>query len=119
MFFSAWDASCLSFINSWYYTWNLYEFKLRIDVGKELGSLDASFDGSNYENLVDLLIGGLHGYTDGKVLGSDEGIKLGLSGDKVLWNILVNVDKVTIRLYVGTYLGSLYGSFDGSNYGNI
>ena len=32
------------------------------------------------------------GYTYGEVLGNNEGIKLGLSGDKVLGNIVGNVD---------------------------
>ena len=41
------------------------------------------------------------GYTYGKVLGSDEGIKLGLFDDKVLGNILVNVDGITLRLDIG------------------
>ena len=53
--------------------------------------------------------------TDGKVLGYDEGIKLGLFDGKVLGNILGNVDGITLVLDVGTDLGSLYVSFDGYN----
>ena len=59
------------------------------------------------------------GYTYGKVLGSDEGIKLGLFDDKVLGNILVNVDGITLRLDIGTELGSLDVYFDGYNDDNL
>ena len=38
--------------------------------------LDRSFYGSNYENISGLLLGDSLRYTDGKVLGSDESIKL-------------------------------------------
>ena len=59
------------------------------------------------------------GYTDGKVLGYDEGIKMGSTDDKFFGNILGNVDIITLGLYIGTELGFLDGSFDGSNEGNI
>ena len=55
------------------------------------------------------------GYTDGKVLGYDEGIKMGSTDDKVFGNIIGNVDIITLGLYIGTELGFLDGSFDGSN----
>ena len=61
------------------------------------------------------MIGGSLGYTDGKVLGSDEGTKLGLYGDKVRGTILVDVDGITLVLDVGIVLVYLDGSFDGSN----
>ena len=63
-----------------------------------------------------MLVGSLR-YNDGKVLGSDEGIKLGLSGCKVFGIILVNVDGITHEIDVGTYLGYIDRSFDGSNDG--
>ena len=47
-----------------------------IDIGTCPGSSDGSFDGYNYVKLEGLLIGESLGYTDGEVLGSDEGIKL-------------------------------------------
>ena len=50
-----------------------------------------------------MLVGSL-GYTDGKVLGSYEGIKLGLSAGKVLVTILVNVDGITWDLLMVTPL---------------
>ena len=53
--------------------------------------------------------------TDGKVHGSDEGIKLGYNDGKVLGAIFGNVDGNILGLDFGTDLGSLYGSFDGSN----
>ena len=59
------------------------------------------------------------GYTSGKLIGSDEGIKLGSTGGKVLVDILGNIYGITIGLDVGTDLGSLDGSLDGSNDGNI
>ena len=52
------------------------------------------------------------GYTDGKVLGSDEGIKLELFYGKVLGTILGIVHGTKIGIYVGTELGSLDVSFD-------
>ena len=58
-------------------------------------------------------------YTDGKVLGSDEGIKLEYTDVKVFGNILGNVDIITLGLDIGTELGFLNGSFDGYNEGNL
>ena len=42
------------------------------------------------------------GYTDGKVIGSDEGIKLGSTDGKVLCILLGNVYGIKIGLDVGT-----------------
>ena len=50
------------------------------------------------------------------MLGSDEGIKMGLFDVKVLGIILVNVDGITLGVDAGTEMGSLDGSFGGSNY---
>ena len=55
---------------------NVYIITFRIDIGTDLGSLYGSFDGSNYGNLWGVLIEDSLGYIDGKVFGSDEGIKL-------------------------------------------
>ena len=98
---------------------NVCVITLGIDVGTELRFLDGYFYASNYGKLEGLLLGDSLGYTDGKVIGSDEGIKLVLSDGKVLVTILANVYGNSLGLDVGTYLGSLDGSFDGSNYGNI
>ena len=46
--------------------------------------------------------------TDGKLLGSDEVIKMGLSDDKVFYNILGDVVGITLRLDV---YGNLAGLF--------
>ena len=54
-------------------------------------------------------------YTDGKVFGSDEGIKKGLSDGEVLGNIIGNVDLITHGLGVGIELGSFDRFFGGSN----
>ena len=43
------------------------------------------------------------------MIGSDEGIKLGLFGGKVISTILGNVDGIILGIDVGTELGSLYG----------
>ena len=75
---------------------NVDRITLDIDVGTELGSLDGSFDSSDGGNLEVFLLVGSLGYTDGKFFGSDEGIKLELSGGKVLGNILVNVDGIAL-----------------------
>ena len=58
------------------------------------------------------------GSTDGKVIVSDEGIKLGSTDGKVIANIIVNVDGITLVLDVGTELSSLDGSFNGYLYGS-
>ena len=50
------------------------------------------------------------GYTDGKVHGSDEGIKLGCIDAKLLGTILGNVDGIILGIDVGKKLGSLDGS---------
>ena len=55
------------------------------------------------------------GYNDGKVLGSDEGIKLGSNDDKVVGTILGNVDRITLGIDIGTKLGFLDVYFYGSN----
>ena len=57
---------------------------LGIDIGTELGFLDWSFDGSNDRKVGVLFLGDLLGYNYGKVLGSDEGIKLIFTDGKVL-----------------------------------
>ena len=53
----------------------------------------------------------MHGYslgsTNGKVLVSDEGIKMGLFGGEILGILLGNVDGIILGLGVGTELGSL------------
>ena len=98
---------------------NVDGITLGIDVGTEMRYLDGYFDGSNYGNIEVILIGDSMGYTDGKVLGSDEGIKLVLFYGEVIDTILVNIDGITLGIDVGTELGYLYGSFDGSNDGKI
>ena len=65
------------------------------------------------------MIGDSLGYTDGKVLGSDEGIKLLSTGGKLFVTILVIVDRITLGLGIGSELGFLDGSFDGSNEGKL
>ena len=55
---------------------NLYGITLGIDIGTELDSLYEYCDGSNDCKLEGLLFGYSLGYTDGKVLGSNEVIRL-------------------------------------------
>ena len=57
---------------------NVDGITLGIGVGTELAPLDGSFGGSNDDNLEGLLLENLLVYTGGKVIGSDEGMKLGL-----------------------------------------
>ena len=66
-----------------------------------------------------LFLGDSLGSTDGKVIGSDEGIKLGLCDVKLLVTLIENVDGIKLGVDVETDLGSLDGSFDGSNVGKI
>ena len=65
--------------------------------------------------LSSLFIGGSLGYNDGKVIDSNEGIKLGLSYGKVLVTILINVYVNKLGLDVGTEMGFLDRFFEGSN----
>ena len=53
------------------------------------------------------------------MLGSEKGIKLGSTNDKVIVTILGDVDGITLGPDNVTELGSLDGSFDGSNDGNL
>ena len=56
----------------------------RIDIITDLGYLDGSFDGYNDGNIEGFFFGYSLVYTDGKVLGSDEDIKLRSTNGKVL-----------------------------------
>ena len=73
-----------------------------IDGETQIDSLYGSFDGSIDVKAEELFLGDSLGSTDNKVLGSDEGIKLGSSGGKLLVIIPVNVDGITLGLDVGT-----------------
>ena len=46
------------------------------DIGTKPGYLDGYFDGYNGENIEESLLGDSLRYTDGKFLGSVEGIKM-------------------------------------------
>ena len=61
------------------------------------------------------MIGYSLGCTDDKLIGSDEGIKLGFSDGEVVGTILGNVDGITHGIDVRTDLSPLYVSFDGYN----
>ena len=60
------------------------------------------------------MFGNSLGYIDGKVLGSDEFIKLVSTDGKVIGTIILDVYGIKLELYVGTELGSLNVSFEGS-----
>ena len=96
---------------------NVYVIILGMDVGTELVSLDGLFDGSNDGKLERLFLGDSLEYTDGKLIGSDEGIKLVSADDKVLGIILGNVDGIILGIDDRTDLRSLDESFDGYNDG--
>ena len=98
---------------------NAYGITLGIDVERELGSLDGSFNCYNGSKPEGLFLRDSLGSTDGKVIVSDEGIKLVTTDSKVLGTLLENVDGITLRLDVGTELGYLDGPFDGSNDGKL
>ena len=84
---------------------NIDVFIHGLDVGTYLSSLDGYLDGFKYNKLEGLWFTDSLVPTDSKVPGSDEGIKLVSKDGKVLGNILVNVDVITIGLDVGTELG--------------
>ena len=90
-----------------------------LDVGTDLASLDRYFGSYNDGKFQSLLIGNALEYTDDKMLGFDEGIKLGYIESKVNGTILINVYEISRGLDVGTHLGSLDGYFDGYYYGKL
>ena len=57
--------------------------------------------------------------TDGRLIGYDEGIKLGLFDSKVLFHILGNVYEITLGIVVVTELGFLEISYDGLHDGKL
>ena len=65
------------------------------------------------------MIGYLLGYTYGKVLSFDEGIKVWFTDGKVICTILGNVDLITLGLDIGTDLGFLDWPLDGYNDGKL
>ena len=69
-----------------------------------MGSLYIYFAGSNYGELGGVFLGGSHKTTGGKLLCSDESVKLGLSGGKMLGTILGNIYGFTFDIDVGTDL---------------
>ena len=71
---------------------NVYEIILGLDVGTELVPLYGFFDISNAVHLEALLLEDSMIYTNGKVLGSDEGNKFVSSNSQVLGTILGNAD---------------------------
>ena len=81
---------------------DVYGITLELDVRIYMGSLDGPFDGCNVGKLEDWVLGDSLGYTDGKMLGSDEVINMGSTDGKVLDTMLVNVDGITLGLAVGT-----------------
>ena len=66
-----------------------------------------------------LLLGGLPGSSGGKLLGSDEVIKLGFSYGNVLGTILQNVDGIKISLDVGAHQDSFDEYFNVLVYCNL
>ena len=94
---------------------NLDVIKLGIDVETKFESLYGYFDGSNDGKSEDCFLEDFPECNHGKVLGSDEGIKMGSTNGKFIGTILGNVDGITFGLDAGTKLRSLDGSFDGSN----
>ena len=55
------------------------------------------------------------GYTDSKLIGFDEGIKLGYIDSKLIRTIVENLDGITLRIDFGKEIGSSDVSFDSSN----
>ena len=86
---------------------NVDGITLEFDVGTEMGSLYWSCNFSNVGKLEGLLLVGSLVSTDGKVIGSDEGIELILYDGKVIGTILGNVDVISLYIDVVTELGSL------------
>ena len=71
-----------------------------LDVRTELGSLNGFFDGSYDDTIEGLLVGESMRSNDNKVIGFDEGIKMGLSDCKMLGIILGYVGEIILGLDV-------------------
>ena len=99
--------------------WNVGVITLGIDVGTELCYLDRPFDVSNDGKLEGLMLGDSLGYTNGKVLGSGEGIKLVYNDGELISTILGDLGGITLGIGVETELFPLDGPFDGSSNGVI
>ena len=94
---------------------DVYGITLGIGVRIELGSLDRYFYGCNDGKFEGLLLGESMGSNGGKVLVSDEVIKIGLYYFGLICTILGNFYGITLGIDVVSELGYLDGSFDGSN----
>ena len=86
----------------------MLEYSLGSYYGTELGS----FDGTKDEVST---LGVSPGYTEGEVLGYEEGMVPGTG--EVLGYTLVSADNFKIGIYDGTDMVSLVGSLEGSNVG--
>ena len=98
---------------------NVDVITLGIDVGTDLTSSTRSFGCSNHGKLDRFWLRGALRPTGGKVLGSDEVIKIGSTNGNVPGTILGNLERIILGIDVGTELGSSYVSFDGPNGGNL
>ena len=78
-------------------------------------SLDKSFDGFNDCKFEGILLGNSLLLSDGKMIGSYEGIILIYSDGKVLGTVSRNVDGRKLGIELGTELGSWKVCFDGFN----
>ena len=90
-----------------------------LDVGLQLRYLYGVFDHFNDRKIKGLLFGDSLEYNDGKVLGSDECIKLIYTNCNGIGSILVNVDVIILWIDVGAQLGFLYGAFNDSYDGKL
>ena len=70
-----------------------------------MGSLDESFDVSNYGKLEVLLLGGTMWYTTGNVLGFSKSVTLGSIDCSMLSTILGNLYIIALWLDIGTEQG--------------
>ena len=98
---------------------NLDGIKFVLHVGNALILIHISFDGSNGDNIGSILVWDSLGFTDGKMLESDEVIILWWYNGKLLGIILGNVDGIFLGLVVETELWYIDVSFDGSNDENL
>ena len=91
--------------------------------GKVLGNLFGYLDGITLGLDVGIGLGSLDESVDGSINGKIEGLfilySMNSTGDKVIGNILRNVDGITFGVNVGTDLVSLDGYFDGFNAVNL
>ena len=109
--------------SKWWKSYFYFWIKLGLSYGKVLGTVIGNVDvitlGINVETELGSLDGSFDDYKDGKFEALFLGGWLRSTDGKVLVTISENIYGITLRINVGTDMGSFDISFDGSNDGKV